>query len=90
MKWRHVTTWHMAQFGAYTLDDLNQLHWRRDHRAALRIRDALRRHGIRAIQTPHARKDARHPGQGHGTPTRAVANNPGDPKASGTHQQKVF
>ena len=50
-QWRYVATGLMAHMGAYTLDDVNRLHWRWHHRAALRIREALIRHNVWTIRT---------------------------------------
>ena len=50
--WRYMATGLMADMGAYTPHDLNQLHWRWLHMAALCIRDALLRHHVQTIRTP--------------------------------------
>ena len=57
-QWRYVATRLMAHMGAYTPNDLDGLHWRWHHRAALRIREALIRHHIWTIWTPHPRGQA--------------------------------
>ena len=36
-QWRYVATGLVAHMGAYTPDNLDRLHWRWHHRAALRI-----------------------------------------------------
>ena len=50
-QWQYVATRLMAHMGAYIPSDLNRLHWRWHHRAALRIREALIRHNVRRIRT---------------------------------------
>ena len=49
--WRVALCGHrlMAHMGAYSLDEMNRLHWRWHQRAALRIRTAMQGHNIRAI-----------------------------------------
>ena len=83
-QWRYVAMLLMAHVGAHTPDDLNCLHWRWHHRAALRIRVALCRHIICMIQTPHPR------GQASQTGPRGISasglQEPGSPKASTTLQ----
>ena len=54
-QWWYVATRLMAHMGAYTPHDLDKLHWRWHHRAALRIREALLRHNIWTIRTLHPR-----------------------------------
>ena len=51
-QWRYVATRLTANMGASTPDDLNRLHWRWHHRAALRIRKASIRHNIWTIRNP--------------------------------------
>ena len=51
-EWQYVATRLMAHMGAYTPDNLDRLHWRWHHGAALRIREALIRHNIWTIRTP--------------------------------------
>ena len=54
-QWWYVATRLMAHIRAYTTGNLDSLHWWWHHRAALRIREALLRHIIWAIRTPHPR-----------------------------------
>ena len=51
-QWRHVATPLMAHMGACTPGELDRLHWRWHHRAALCFREALIRHSIWTIRTP--------------------------------------
>ena len=43
-QWHYVATWLMAHMGAYSLDEMNGLHWQGHQRAALRIRAAMQQH----------------------------------------------
>ena len=45
-QWHCVATRLMAHMGAYSLDEINGLHWQWHQRAALRIRAAMQRHNI--------------------------------------------
>ena len=45
-QWHYVATRLMAHMGAYSLDEMNGLHWQWHQRAALRIRAAMQDHGI--------------------------------------------
>ena len=43
-QWRYVATRRMAQMGVDSLDDLIRVLWQWHHRAALGVRDDMRRH----------------------------------------------
>ena len=45
-QWHYVATRLMAHMGAYSPDEMNGLHWQWHQRAALRIRTAMRDHGM--------------------------------------------
>ena len=45
-QWHYGATRLMAHMGAYSLDEMNRLHWRGHQRAALRIRVAIQDHDI--------------------------------------------
>ena len=45
-QWHYVATRLMAHMGAYSLDEMNELHWQWHQRAALWIRTAMQRHNV--------------------------------------------
>ena len=79
-QWRYVAARLMAHMGAYTPGDLDRLHWRWHHRAALRIREALSDKTSGRSGRPFPRG---HPPRGG--PRDTKANGPRRPRDSGTH-----
>ena len=45
-QWHYVATRLMAHMGAYSPDEMKELHWQWHQRAALRIRTAMQRHNV--------------------------------------------